>query len=105
MQERAARILAELEYVQSRACGTLRYALGRCAWLTAFAKAASALNLTLALSLLLNFKFRPCRAAFKFHHREHRRLNFAAMRVRRSKHCVTIQNAVKFYLLDTVRRF
>nr|WP_314892798.1 hypothetical protein [uncultured Campylobacter sp.] len=58
MRERAARILAELEYAQTCACGTL--------WRATFANAASALNLTLAAGLLLNFKFRPCRAALNF---------------------------------------
>lgn len=38
MRERAARILAELEYVQVSACGTLRYALGRYALARGFCK-------------------------------------------------------------------
>ncbi|WP_291939630.1 hypothetical protein [Campylobacter sp.] len=41
--------MAELEYAQTCACGTL--------WRATFANAASALNLTLALSLLLNLNF------------------------------------------------
>lgn len=64
-QEGVARILAELEYVQSRACGTLRYALGRYAWLTAFVNAARAANLTLVVSLLLNLNFVLARPVFK----------------------------------------
>lgn len=58
MRERAARILAELEYVQTRTYDTL--------WRATFANAARAVNLTLAAGLLLNFKFRPCRAALNF---------------------------------------
>ena len=80
MRERAARILAELEYVQTRTYDTL--------WRATFANAARAVNLTLAAGLLLNFKF---------HNRERRRLNSAAMRVRYPKLSVAIQNAVKFY--------
>ena len=36
MRERVARILAELEYVQTRTCDTLRYALGRYALVHSF---------------------------------------------------------------------
>ncbi|WP_298955637.1 hypothetical protein [uncultured Campylobacter sp.] len=58
MRERAASILVELDYVQTSACDTL--------WRAAFVNAARAVNLTLAAGLLLNFKFRPCRAALNF---------------------------------------
>jgi len=46
-----------LSTCRAGACDTLRYALDRYAWLMAFANAACALNLTLALSLLLNLNF------------------------------------------------
>ena len=38
---------------------------------------------------------------FKFHNRGRCRLNFAAMQVWHSKHCVAIQGAVKFYFYET----
>ena len=103
MWERAARILAELEYVQSRACGTLRLRPSRYLLACGFYKRRVRFKFNSHRELA--FKFRPCRAAFKFHHRGRRRLNFAAMRVRYPKLSVAIQNAVKFYLLDTARRF
>ena len=99
MQERVASILAELD-VRAELALEVRCDMrpGRCAfWRAACENAAHASNLTLALSLLLNFKFRPCRAAFKFHHRGRRRLNSVAMRVRYPKLSVAVQNVVKFY--------
>ena len=105
MRERAARILAELEYVQSCACDTLRHALGRYVLARGLCKRRARFKFNSRPELAFKFKFRPCRSAFKFHHRGRRRLNFAAMRVRYPKLSVAIQNAVKFYLLDTARRF
>lgn len=82
MQERVASILAELDVRAEPALEVVAVCARQIRFgLTAFANAVYASNLTLAMSLLLNFKFRPCRAAFKFHHRGRRRLNFVAMRV------------------------
>ncbi|WP_298097464.1 hypothetical protein [uncultured Campylobacter sp.] len=49
--------MAELEYVQSRACDTLRYALGRCALAHGFCKrrARSKFNSRPELAFNLNF--------------------------------------------------
>ena len=102
MQERMARILAELDICAESAlevrCGMR---LGRYALARSFCKRRVRFKFNSRRELAFKFKFHPCRAAFKFHHRGRRRLNSAAMRVRHSKHCVAIQGAVKFYFYET----
>lgn len=82
MQERVARILAELDVHTELAlevrCGICpnRYLLVR-----SFCKCRARSKFNSRRGLVFKFKFRPCGSVFKFHHHGRYRLNFAAMRV------------------------